>query len=114
MGSKLLIFVAAAFSLAAVSASAQDAIGVLKRSSGQVFIERDGVKLTPTKGVELIRGDRLITGSDGYAQIKLHGAAPLSVSPDADVSLDRYLVGQAPPPGLLERLTSFLAVNRLR
>ena len=114
MGSKLRIVVAAAFALAAVSASAQEAIGVVKRWSGQVAIERDGVSLAPTKGVELVRGDRLITGSDGYAHIKLHGAAPLSVSPDADISLDRYLSGHAPPHGLLERLTSFLAVNRLR
>ena len=114
MGSKLRIVVAAAFALATVSASAQEAIGVVKRWSGQVAIERDGVKLAPTKGLELMRSDRLITGSDGYAQIKLHGAASLSVSPDADIALDRYLAGQAPPPGLLERLASFMAVNRLR
>ena len=116
MKSKLKIVLAAALALAAISAQAQDAIGVVKRSSGQVVIEREGVKLAPSTGTEILRGDRVITGSDGYANIKLHGAGPISVSPDADVGLDRWLPAQAAanPPGLFQRLTSFIAVNRQR
>ena len=116
MKSKLKIVIAAALALAAISAQAQDAIGVVKRSSGQVVIEREGVKLASSTGKELLRGDRVITGSDGYANIKLHGAGPLSVSPDADVALDRWLPAQvaANPPGLFQRIASFIAVNRQR
>jgi hypothetical protein len=115
---KLKIVLTAALALTAMSASAQDYVGVVKRSSGQVLIEREGVKLAPSAGTEVMRGDRVITGSDGYAHITLHGAAPLSISPDADVSLDRFAAGpistQRTVPGLIQRLASFLAVNRQR
>ena len=114
----LALFLAAGLTLAAMPASAQDYVGVVKRSSGQVLIEREGVKLAPSNGLELMRGDRLITGPDGYAQIKLRGAAPISISPDADIAVDRFLpsqaVAQSGAAGVLQRLTSFLAVNRLR
>jgi hypothetical protein len=104
--------------LAAAPAAAQEYIGVIKRTSGQVLIDRDGVKLAPSAGTEVKQGDRVITGPDGYAHIKLRGAAPLSVSPDADILLDRYAAGpvstQRTPSGLVGRLASFLAVNRQR
>ena len=119
MTPKSNFLLAAALALSATSAfAAPEHIGVLKRTSGQVAIERDGARLAPVPGMELKPGDRLITGPDGYAKVSLRGSTPLSVSPDANVALDRFLPGeplaQPAQPGLLHRLASFLAVNRHR
>src|SRR5687768_13984627 len=115
-GSKTALFIAAVLAMAAAPAAAQEYIGVIKRTSGQVLIDREGVKLSPSAGTEVMPGDRLITGSDGYAHVKLRGAPAVSVSPDADISLDRFVAGpassQRTPSGLVQRLASFIAVNR--
>ena len=116
MRSKLNATLAAGLALLASSALAQEYIGVVKRTSGQVVIERDGDRLAPSRGTELQRGDRLVTGPDGYTQVALRTAASLTVGPDSDVPLDRY-VPQQPQrfvPSLVQRLTSFLALNRQR
>ena len=118
MASKLNILFVVGVALAATPAAARDWIGIVKRASGEVVIERDGANITPTPGTEVMRGDRVFTGANGYAQIRLRGAPPLSVSPGADVALDRFIPGTvvAEPrePGLFERLASFFAVNRNR
>ena len=119
MRSKSNFLVAAALALSATSAFAtSEYVGVIKRASGQVSIERDGVRIHSPRGTELKAGDRLITGPDGYAQLKLAGAMPLSVSPDANIAVDRYVPApsdaQPAPPTLLHSLASFLTLNRHR
>jgi hypothetical protein len=118
VASKLYSFFVVGLALAAAPAAAQDWVGIVKRASGEVVIERDGMNLTPTPGTEVMRGDRVITGANGYAQIRLRGAPPVSVSPGADVALDRFIPGtviaERHEPGLFERLASFFAVNRNR
>src|SRR5688572_23075206 len=82
--------------LATFALAADEPIGVVKRSAGQVTIERSGAQLPALPGFEVQRGDRLLTGPDGYASIGLRGTAPVSVGPDADVDLSRFVRDQRP------------------
>jgi hypothetical protein len=80
----------------ATSAFADEAIGVITRTTGQVAIERAGVPLPPAPGTEVQRGDRVITGRDGQVSVAMRGAAPVTVGPEADVALDRFVRDQRP------------------
>jgi hypothetical protein len=116
--SKLIVVVATAFTLFASSAFA-DPVGVVKRANGRVTIERSGVQVRAVPGAELQRGDRVITGEDGYASVSMRRTAPLTIGPGNDVALDRYAADAAPvvkrpAPAILQSLASFLAVNRQR
>ena len=113
------IAVAVALGLLSAPALAQEVIGVVKNSKGQVAIERAGVRVSPTRGTEVRKGDRLITGPDSHATITMRRAAPVSVGPENDVALDRYAAEDIPlvkraAPAILQGLASFLAVNRQR
>jgi hypothetical protein len=115
----LALTVATGLGLLALSAYAQQSIGVVKRSKGEVRVERAGSQLPVVKGSALHRGDRLLTGRDGYAYIDIHGTAPIAVGPEMDVSLDRFVrdgnrVTTRSPPRLLQGLASFFALNRHR
>jgi hypothetical protein len=110
---------ATALSLLAAAAHAEQSIGVVKRSKGEVLIERAGAQLPVAKGTALQRGDRLLTGRDGYAYIDIHGAAPISIGPETNVGLDRFLpdekrVTSRSAPRLLQGLASFFTLNRHR
>ena len=119
MKATLKFAVAAVFGLLAASSLAEEVIGVVKSSKGHVVIERAGVQVTPSRGTEVYRGDRLITGSAGHATVAMKRAAPVTVGPDNDVALDRFAadempVVKRPAPAILQGLASFLAVNRQR
>ena len=110
--------IAIGLALLATSAIAQESVGVVKRIYGSVVIDRAGEQLTPRAGTELLRGDRLITGADGHASVKLYRAGSLSIGPDTAVAPDRYIPDsqqvKRPAPAILQSLASFLAVNRQR
>jgi hypothetical protein len=111
--------VATGLGLLAASAYAQQSIGLVKRSKGEVLVERAGAQLRVAKGSELHRGDRLLTGRDGYAYIDIHGAAPIAVGPEMNVALDRFVrderrVTTRSTPRLLQGLASFFTLNRHR
>jgi hypothetical protein len=110
---------AALLALATTCVAAQDVIGLVKRSKGNVTIERHGVRVPATKGTEIHRGDRLITSRDGYAYVEMRGAAPLAVGPETAVALDRFagdekrMAGRS-APRLLQTLAGYFALNRQR
>jgi hypothetical protein len=111
--------VALMLALAAAAVAAQDVVGVVKRSKGDVAIERGGLRIAATKGTELHRGDRLVTSKDAYAYVDMHGAAPLAIGPETMVSVDRFSgddkhVARRSAPRLLQSLASYLALNRQR
>lgn len=113
-----LIVATTVLALAASSALAQERLGVVKRIQGNVLIDRAGVQLEPKAGTEVLRGDRLITGADGHANVRLYTAGSLSVGPDTAVMPERYVPDQRsvrkPTPAILQGLASYLAVNRQR
>lgn len=109
----------AILALLASAALAEEAIGTVKRSHGQVVIERGEERIVPRAGTVLQRGDRLLTGPNGYVTVSMSRAASLSVGANSAVPLDRYAFDpdttvSKPAPGILQSLASFLAVNRQR
>ena len=104
--------------LVATSALAQETIGVVKRSKGEVAIERAGMQIAPKPGTEVLRGDHLVTGPDGYASLSMSRAAAISVGPSTEVALDHYAAENSTAsrlaPRILQSLASFFAVNRQR
>lgn len=119
MRRRVRIAAAALLTLAATAVMAEDTIGVIKRSHGQVVLERGARQMPAKAGTEIERGDRLITGENGYASVSMRRAASLSVGANSAVPLDRYAADAAPvvrqpPPGILQSLATFFAVNRQR
>lgn len=116
---RVTIAAAAILAIAATTAAAAETIGVIKRSQGHVVLVRGADEIAVRPGTEIQRGDRLITGENGYASISMRRAASLSVGANSAVPLDRYAFEAAPvvrrvPPGILQGLASFFAVNRQR
>jgi hypothetical protein len=116
---RVSIAAAAMLALAATAAAAAETIGVIKRSQGDVVLLRGADEIAVKPGMQIERGDRLITGESGYASISMRRAASLSVGANSAVPLDRYAAEAAPvvrrvPPGILQSLASFFAVNRQR
>ena len=113
------LVLASLLALLCTTAYAEEVIGVVKRVKGPVAIERAGLTQNAAPGAEVHRGDRVITGREGYASIAMRRAAPLSVGPENDLTLDRYAaderpVVKRPAPAILQGLASFFAVNRQR
>jgi hypothetical protein len=118
MRPKLKLAAATLLGLVATSAIAES-VGVVKRSHGEVTIERSGAQIAATPGTEILRGDRLATGADGHATIAMYTTAPVSVGPNTDIPVARYAGEQQPVPkkripAILEGIASFLAINRQR
>lgn len=118
MKSMLKLATAAALACAAGTAIAEDPIGVVRRAAGSVQIQRADAVVPTTKGTQLRKGDRIVTGKDGYIDITMRGRA-LSVGPYTDVPLDRFapddmLAVPAARPAVLQGLASLLGMNRHR
>src|SRR5690242_14999553 len=101
------------------SVLAAEPIGVVKRSQGDVRIERNGEHVKGVRGSLLYHGDRVITGQNGYASVTMRRAAPLTLAPGNDIPVDRYAADEIPsvtkaPPPILQGLASYFAVNRQR
>src|SRR5688500_3714248 len=97
--------------IAVFPAWAQDAIGVVKRSTGQVLIERGQALLKVAAGGELFKAGRVLTGAVGQISIIMRRVAWLTVGPVANVALDRYApdaqpVVQRPVPPILQGIAS--------
>ena len=119
MGTTWKALLAAALAIAAASALADEPIGVIKRSKGDVRIERAGEHIPGAKGTLIQWGDRVITGPDAYASVTMRRTAPITLGPGNDVVLDRYAADERPTvkrpaPPILQSLASFLAVNKQR
>jgi hypothetical protein len=115
----LKVSLAALLVLTAMSVAAEDAIGLVKRTKGDVMLERQGVRARAAKGTEVYRGDHLITSKDGYAYVEMRGAAPVAIGPETDVALDRFAADEKravsrSAPRLLQSLASYFALNRQR
>ena len=119
MNAKRTLVCASLLALLPASAFAEEVIGVIKRAKGPVMVERAGVKAEVANGAEILRGDRVITGSDGYVSINMRRAAPVTIGPENDLTLDRFAADERPlvkrpAPPILQGLASFFAVNRQR
>jgi hypothetical protein len=86
-----LIAVLAALGAASLAcAKDADDIGIIQRSQGGVQIERNGSRAPATRGETLLRGDRIVTDAGGSAEVRIRGAAPIRVGPNANVAVERF------------------------
>jgi hypothetical protein len=86
-GALLLTF---ALALCAVPALADEYAGVIKTSKGTVNADRAGKQIALAPGVQLQKGDRVVTGNNGYVGITMRDDTLLTLGPGSALSLDAY------------------------
>ena len=116
---KLSVVALAVVAAPTTRAALAEPIGVMKRVTGDVRIERSGQHIPARSGSLIQRGDRVITGPRASASVNMRLAAPITVEPGNDVILDRFASDEQPTirrPAhpILQGLTSFFALNRQR
>ena len=74
--------------LSAAPASAE--IARIKTSSGAAAVERGNQKLKPSPGLQLEKGDRLVTGKDGRMSLKFVDNTRFAVGPNSRVSVSEF------------------------
>jgi hypothetical protein len=83
-------FIAALCCVLALPALAQTYAGVVKTTKGAASVERGGAQIHVAPGAQLFQGDRIVTGSDGYAGITMRDDTLLTLGPRTTVNLDSY------------------------
>lgn|SRR5689334_9311488 len=83
--------------LVATSAAAQDklAIGRVKVASGAAFVVRDGAQVPAQLGQVLYEADGIRTGGDGKIGVTLNDDTRLSLGPNSELKLDKFLFAPA-------------------
>jgi hypothetical protein len=79
-----------ALTLFALPALADEYAGVIKTSKGTANVDRAGKQITLAPGVQLHKGDRIITGNNGYVGITMRDDTLLTLGPGSALSLDGY------------------------
>ena len=74
--------------LSAAPASAE--IARIKTSSGAAAVERGNQKLKPSPGLQLEKGDRLVTGKDGRMSLTFVDNTRFAVGPNSRVSVSEF------------------------
>jgi len=97
-----------AIALATVPVSAQSppTIGRVKIATGAAFVVRAGASLPATPGLTLLETDSLKTGADGRLGVSLNDDTRISLGPDSEARLTRYLY--APADGALALVLNFI------
>ena len=83
-----LVFVAVA---TPVAAQDRPVAGRIKISTGSAFIVRDGAQTPAQVGQIVYEADGLRTGADGKVGITLNDDTRLSLGPNAELKLERFL-----------------------
>jgi hypothetical protein len=87
-----LIGAVSALVLGAAPAGAGDqAVGTVRSVEGTAFIQRGGVDTPARVGLPVGETDVLLTGSDGRLAVILKDDTRLSLGPDSEVRVDRFL-----------------------
>ena len=74
--------------LATAPAAAE--IARIKQSSGAASIERGAQRLKPAPGLQLLAGDRLVTGKDGRMSLTFVDNTRFAVGPNSKVSVSEF------------------------
>jgi hypothetical protein len=81
---------------------AGERVAVLKVSGGEVRIERAGTLDAARGGQPLEAGDRLVTGSDGFAGITFDDNTRVSLGPGSDYRIERFAFDTTTHAGAFE------------
>ena len=73
------------------AAAADETIGSLKKTSGQVFVVRDGQRTSAHPGFKLHSGDILETGLDGSLGVILRDNSLLSLGPSSHIAIEKFI-----------------------
>jgi len=71
--------------------AADETIGSLKKTSGQVFVVRDGQRTPAHPGFKLHSGDILETGLDGSLGVILRDDSLLSLGPSSNIAIEKFV-----------------------
>src|SRR6266545_14055 len=82
--------VAVILALFAWCAAAQDYAGVVKTVKGEAAVERAGARFVLSPGMHVHQGDRIVTGSEGYAGLTMKDDTLLTLGPGSALNLDSY------------------------
>jgi hypothetical protein len=74
--------------LAASPATAE--IARIKQSSGTAYVERSAQQLKPAPGLQLLAGDRLVTGKDGRMSLTFVDNTRFAVGPNSRISVSQF------------------------
>ena len=77
--------------IALVTASSAFAeIARIKQSSGTAFVERSTQRLRPAPGVQLLPGDRLVTGKDGRMSLTFIDNTRFALGPNSRIAVTEF------------------------
>jgi hypothetical protein len=65
-------------------------IGEIKKLSGVVVIQRDGVDVTPTLGGQVFQQDVIVTGKDGKVGLLFLDDSRLAVGPNSNMAMGMF------------------------
>lgn len=65
-------------------------IARIKQSSGAAAVERGGQRLRSAPGLQLLAGDRLVTGKDGRISLTFVDNTRFAVGPNSQVSVSEF------------------------
>jgi hypothetical protein len=92
---RLLVGTAALLIVVAAPAAGQETAGRIKTASGAAFIVRQGVERAASPGQPVLQSDALKTGADGRLAVTLKDETRLSLGPNSDVRLEKFVYAPA-------------------
>ncbi len=92
---RVLVIAIAAVSAPAAAQQPQAAAGRIKLASGAAFIVRSGMELPAQAGQTVLEADGLRTGADGRLGITLKDDTRVSIGPNSEVRVDRFVYAPA-------------------
>jgi hypothetical protein len=90
---------AVGFAMLAVTQAFADSVGQVKVSTGSVFIERGGKRLSGQVGTNVEASDIIVTGADSAAGITFTDNSRLSVGPNSTLAINRFIFDQTTHDG---------------
>lgn len=73
-----------------IASPAYSEIARIKQSSGVAFVERNAQQLKPVPGLQLLAGDRLVTGKNGRMSLSFVDNTRFAVGPNSRVSVSEF------------------------
>ncbi len=65
-------------------------IARIKQSSGVAYVERSAGQLKPAPGLQLLAGDRLVTGKDGRMSLTFVDNTRFAIGPNSRIAVSEF------------------------
>lgn len=65
-------------------------IARIKQSSGTAFVQRNAQQLKPAPGLQLLAGDRLVTGKDGRMSLTFVDNTRFALGPNSSIAVNEF------------------------